>query len=316
MKKLVKVVVALVVLLVAGVVAAALSIDALARRAVEVAGTHVLGTPTTLGGMSIGLVNPGASMSTLAVANPAGFGGDPGAAPFLSLRTGALAVDAKSLMSDTVRIPSIRLSDLSLNLVQSGAQSNAGAILANMKQAVGGGSGSSPSSSSGRRFVIDELLIENVSISARTSGLPVPTPAVNLTVAKIRLESLGSGGKDPIGMDQLVAIVVNAVMQAAVEAGASQLPRQLVEGVLGGIGGLGGGLSNFGMSIDTGGGLKPVGDLGALAQRAGVDLSALSKGVGDQVEKGLGDLGKKIDDAGKGAGEELKKGLDDLLKKK
>ncbi len=316
MKRLVKLVVALVALVVAGVLALVLSIDSLARRGVEVAGTQVLGTPTTLGGMRIGLLNPSASMSDLAVANPSAFTGSNGGAEFLSLRSGALAVDARSLMGDVVRIPSIRFSDLSLNLVQNGAESNAGTILANIKRTLGGSSGSGGGSSSGgKRFVIDELLIENISISAKASGLPIAAPAANLKVARVRLESLGSAGKDPVGMDQLVAIVVNAVMQAAMEAGASQLPKQLVEGVLGGLAGIGGGAGNFNLSIDTGDGLKPIGDLGSLAQRAGVDLSALSKKAGEEMQKGLGDLGKKLEGAGTEAGEKLKKGIDDLLKK-
>lgn len=315
MKKLLKLLAVLVILLIVAVTAVVLSIDSIARRAVEVAGTHALGTPTTLSGMHIGILDPSASMKSLAVANPTGYSG--GSPHFLSLQSGAIAVDAKSLMGDVIHVPSIRLSDLSLDLVQVGGESNAGVILANMKRSLGGGSGAPTSSSSGRRFVIDELLIENISISAKASGLPMQAPAANLKVARIKLTSLGSAGKDPVGMDQLVAIVMNAVMQAAIEAGASQLPRQLVEGMLGGIAGLGGGtLSNFGLSIDNGNGFQPVGDLGSIAQRVGIDLSALPTKGAQEIQKGLGDVGRKLEDAGTGAGETVKKGLDDLLKKK
>ncbi|MBM4111998.1 MAG: hypothetical protein FJ253_01290 [Phycisphaerae bacterium] len=318
MKRLVKFAVALVVLLVVAAAAVVFSIDSIAKQAVEMAGTHVLGTPTTVGSMRIGLLNPSASMTALAVDNPSSFAGDAGGAKFLALQNGSLAVDAKSLMGDVVRIPSVRLSDLSLTLVQKGSESNATAILDHMKRTVGGSGGGSGggSSSSSRRFVIDELLIENISIRATASGLPVEVPAANLKVARIRLESLGSGGKDPVGMEQLVAIVVNAVMQAAIEAGASQLPAQLVQGMLGGMSGLGGGLANFNLSIDSGSGLQPVGDLGTLAKRAGVDLSALSGKAGEEVQKGLGDVGKQLEDAGSKATEGIKKGLDDILKPK
>lgn len=308
-RTLVKIAVGLVILLIAAVVIALLSIDAVARRAVETAGTYVLGTPTTLDGISIGFLSTSASMSSLAVANPAGFA-DP---TFLALGTGAIAVDARSLMHDVVRIPSIRLSDLRVVLEQKGDASNASVILENIRRTVGS-SGGGGGSSDGRRFVIDELLIDDIAITARSSGLPIVPPAVDLKVKQVRLQSLGSGGKDPIGLDQLTAIVVNAVMQAALEAGATQLPRELVEGVLGGIAGIGKGVPDFALAVDTGSGLKDLGGLGQVAQRLGVDLGSLAEGVGRGVTKGLGEVGEKLDEAGKAAGEAIKKGLGDLVK--
>lgn len=287
------------------------SIDSIARRAVEVAGTHVLGTPTTLGGMHIGFVSSKASMNGLAVANPPGYA-DP---EFLTLGDGSIGVDARSLTGDVIRIPSIRLSDIKVVLEQKGDASNAKVILANMKSAFGSGSSSSGSSASGgRRYVIDELLIENIAITAKASGLPILQPTVNLNVKQVRLASLGSAGKDPIGMDQLTAIVVNAIMQAAIEAGGSQLPKQMIDGVLGGLAGLGQGIPNFNLAIDTGGGLKQVGDISQLAGKLGVDLGSLTERFGGDGIKGLGGVGEKLDEAGKSAGDALKKGLGDLLK--
>jgi len=310
LKRLVKLVVVVVVLLIVAVGVAIYSIDAIARSAVEKAGTHVFGARTSLGGMRIGLLNPSASLETLAVANPPAFAGSAGSTSFLELGTGAMAVDARSLMSDVVRIPSIKLSDLTLRLDQQGAESNASVILGNMKRALGGSGSSTPGASGpGRRYVIDELLIERIDIHAKASGLPIAAPTTNLKVERVRLESLGSGGKDPIGMDQLMAIVVNAVMQAAIEAGAGQLPKELLQGMLSGVAGLGTGVPNFALSIDMGGGLKPTGDLAALASRAGLDASSISSKVAEEVSKGLGDVGKKLEDAGKSAGDAIKQGL-------
>lgn len=315
LRRLVKVVAVLLVLLLAATGVLIYSIDSIAKSAVERAGTYVLGSRTTLGDMSVGLIRPSATMDALTVANPGGFAGAQGAAGFLELGSGAIAVDARSLMSDVVRIPSIHLSDLTLNLVQKGGESNAATILANMKRTLGsGGAGSTAGAPGGRRFVIDELLIERIVINATASGLPVVAPSVNLKVERLRLESLGSGGKDPIGMDQLTAIVVNAVMQAAIEAGATQIPKELLEGMLGGIAGLGNGLPRVALSLDLGSGFRPADDLASLAGRVGVDLSALSSKVGEEISKGLGDAGKTLEEAGKSATEGIRKGLDNLLK--
>lgn len=308
-RKLVKVAVGLIVLVIAAFVIALLSIDTIAKRAVEKAGTSVLGTDTTVRRISIGIVAQSASMSDLDVANPEGFA-DP---TFLGLGKGEIAVDARSLMHDVVRIPSIRLSDLRLVLEQKGDSSNAAVILANMRRAVGGSGGSS-SGSGGRRYVVDELLIDDIAITAKSSGLPLVTPTVDLRVKQVRLQSLGSAGKDPIGLDQLTAIVVNAVMQAAIEAGASQLPSAMIKDVLGGIAGLGKGVPDFVLSVDTGTGLKELGNIEQLAGRLGVDLGAFAEVLGGDAAKGVGDLGKTLDEAGKAAGDALKKGLEGVGK--
>lgn len=308
-RKLVKVAVGLIVLVIAALVIALLSIDTIAKRAVERAGTYVLGTETSVRQISIGIVTQSASMSMLDVANPDGFA-DP---TFLGLGSGDIAVDARSLMHDVVRIPSIRLNDLRLVLEQKGDQSNAAVILANMRRTVGSSGGGS-GGSEGRRFIIDELLIDDIAITARSSGLPLVTPTVELKVKQVRLQSLGSGGKDPIGLDQLTAIVVNAVMQAAIEAGASQLPKELMQDVLGGIAGLGEGVPDFVLAVDTGSGLKELGNLEQLANRLGVDLGAFAEALGGEGAKGIGDVGKALDDAGKAAGDAIKKGLEGLTK--
>ncbi|MFO0895519.1 MAG: hypothetical protein U0574_11275 [Phycisphaerales bacterium] len=302
-KKLVKLVVGLVVLLVAGVVAILLSIDGLSRRAVESAGTYVLGTPTTLGSMKIGLLSPGASMSQLAVANPAGFTD----ASFLTLGSGALALDAPSLLSDVIRVPSIRLSAIRVSLEQKLEGSNATVLLDHMKQALGGSGGSSGGDSGGgRKLVVDELLIEDVQVTVRATGLPVASPPVTVTVKQIQLKSIGNGGKDPVGLNQLTAMVVDAVLKAAMEAGAGQMPEQLVKGVLGGLGGLKGQLPALEVAFDAGGGMKPLGDaLGKAGQE-------MQKAVGEKV----GEATKKADEAVKDAAGKLEQGLGDLLKKK
>lgn len=312
-RKLVKVVLVLVVLVVIAIAAAFFYIDSIAKRAVEYAGTRVLGVPTTVDSMKIGVLTTSGSMHGLSVANPSGYAD----AKFMGLGEGALALDARSLMSDVVRVPTIRLSDLSLALEQKGlSESNARTILDYVKTSLPKGGGSTTGGSSGgRKFVIDELLITNITITAKSSGLPILQPNVNLKVPQIKLVSLGSGGKDPIGLDQLTAIVIDAVMKAALEAGAGQLPQQLVDGIFGGLAGLGGTLPDFDLKVDLGQGFKDLGTIGELAGKLGVDLGSLGDALGKEATGGLGEVGKKIEDATKGAGDSIKKGIDDLIKK-
>ncbi|MBX3354406.1 MAG: hypothetical protein KF724_01755 [Phycisphaeraceae bacterium] len=302
----IKLVLPLVIVLVIALAVALYSIDSIARRAIEVGATRVLGVPTTLESIRIGVLSPGASLRTLQVSNPAGYTDS----KFLTLADGSMALDLRSLRGDVVRIPSIRLETLRVVLEQKGGESNARMILDTMRSSLGGGR----QSEGGRRFVIDELLIEDIHITVRASGLPVLSPTLDLRVPTVRLESLGSAGRDPVGMDQLTAMVVNAIMQAALEAGGNQIPGQLRDGLLGGIASLGRGVPDFALSVDAGGGLRPVGDISQIANRLGVDLSSLGGALGEKAQEALRGAGEKLEDAGKSAGDAIRRGLGDRLK--
>lgn len=290
MKKLVRLLAVVVVVVIALGIAGVLYIDTVAKAAIEVAGTKVLGVKTTLNKVSIGIIGGSASMNGLHVANPEGCT----APEFLTLDLGGVAVTPASLMSNVIRVPKIELSGMKLEFEQRvGGDSNVDTILANVKKFAGDGSGggaSKPSSGEGKKFVIDELSLSDISVTARASGIPLGDKGIEIKVPKIVLKDIGSGGSDPVGLDQLTGIVVQAVMQAVMEASNGQLPDIFAQSITNGLAGLGDVFKSK-LSVDIGGGLK---DLGGNVGKA---LEDVTKGAGETIEKGVKDATKGIGDA-------------------
>ena len=153
MKKILLLVLLVVIVAVASI---PLWIDGAAKSAIEAGGTDAMGVATTLKGVDIGIFGGEASLEGLEVANPEGFA----AGHFLKLGGGSVAVDFGSLMGDEVVIPRLTLTGLSLNLERTLKGSNYGAIMKNMEK--GAGKTDEP----GKKFVIKELIIRDVNVSA------------------------------------------------------------------------------------------------------------------------------------------------------
>lgn len=288
MKKLVRLLVVAVVVVIALAIAGIFYIDIVAKAAIEVAGTKVLGVKTTVDKVSIGLTSGNAAMHGLHVANPEGC-----ATPeFLTLNLGGVAVSPGSLMSNVIRVPKIELSGMKLEFEQRvGGDSNVDSILANVKKFSGGGSGADKGASGeGKKFVIDELTLSDISVTARASGIPVGDKGIEIKVPKIVLKDIGSGGSDPVGLDQLTGMVVQAVMQAVMEASNGQLPAIFAQSITNGLAGLGDAFKSK-MAVDLGNGLKDIGG------NVGKALEDVGKGAGEAIEKGVKDATKGIGDA-------------------
>jgi uncharacterized protein involved in outer membrane biogenesis len=303
LKTLVKLVAVLLIVVVGLVVAGVFYIDSVARAAIEVAGTQALGVKTTVDKVSIGLLSGQAGLNQLNVANPP----DYKAPQFLALGEGSVTVTPASLLENVIRVPKIEFSDIDISFEQNvGGKSNVDVILANLKKFAGEGSSSGGGGGgSEKKFVVDELTITNVTVTARAQGMPIADQGITIKVPKIQLKDIGSGGKDPMGLNQLSALVVSTVLQAVLDASGGQLPAVFVQGLTNGLGDIGNvfakGVGSIG--VDLGNGLQGIGgDLG--------------KGITEGIGKAAEGVGKGIEDAAKGAGDAVKEGLDGLFKKK
>lgn len=296
MKKLLRLLAVVVVLVIGLFVAGIFYIDVVAKAAIEVAGTKVLGVKTTVDKVSIGLTSGSAALKVLNVANPEGCK----APQFMTLNHGAVAVTPASLLGDVIRVPKIELSGMAIEFEQRvGGDSNIDAILANVKKFAGSGDGgSAPASSSGKKFVIDELILADIAVTARAQGVPLADQGIQIKVPKIVLKDIGSAGSDPVGLEQLTGMIIEAVMKAVMEAGGGQLPQVFAQSITNGLAGLGD-VFNSKMAVDLGSGLK---DLGGGVGKAVEDAA---KGAGEAIEKGVEGAAKGIGDA-----------VDGLFKKK
>ena len=219
MKKwILRVVIGVVLLVVVIVVGALLTIDSLAKTAVEKGSEHALGVRTTLDSMSVGLVRGHVGMSGLEVANPEGF-----QTPHL-LQSGQFELEVRpgSLLSDTVEVPLLRLDGLDLNVEQQLAGSNVQRILEHLKR-FGGGPRDEPAEP-GKKVQLDRVVIRNV--TARFTMLPGlgDEGVIAVDVPEIELTHVTSENAGGVAIGEIVARVLPAILAAVFEEAQGQVP--------------------------------------------------------------------------------------------
>lgn len=238
MKKLFKLLIVLLVIVAVAVGGLFFYIDSIAKKAVEQGGEIALGVPTNLDDIHISLWGGEVSLNGLRISNPPGFNAD----TFMGLGQGDVAVSLGSLLDDTVRVPRIRLSQIRLNLEQSGKKNNVEPILARAKSmgGQGGGSKAAPAASGDgeKKFIVEYFSLEDVQIAANLDLLG-QTSKVNLVLPKIELRNLGSA-EQGLPMAELVQKVVQAVLSAARSSSADLSPAlaKLLSGELSGLEGI------------------------------------------------------------------------------
>ena len=260
-------------------------INSIAKSAITTAGSSTLGVDTSLDSISIGLLSGHSSIDGLAVANPKGFDGD-----FLDLSEGVLDVNLSSLLGDVIEVKQVGLDGLQIQFIQKIDGSNVNKILDNVKTS----SKATPekpskddaSSDSSRRFIIDELRVTNVKVSVAVEPISKATAPSTITINKIIIKNIGKkqNGAD---LDQLMAIVVQSVVDAVIKAAPSEIPAIMMQGIEGGLSNLTS--FDFGdVQFDGGKGLqnvvKSISDIGKSS--GAKDVSDTLKGIGE----GIGDL--------------------------
>lgn len=289
---------AIVILLVVAVVAGVLLVDVIARGAIGAAGTYALGTKTTVGEASIGIVSGKTAIRRLEVDNPSGF---TTSVKFISL--GEIAVDAglSSFTGEKIVIDRVALANLTVD-VEKGADGtlNVSRIVDNLKKATGaGGDGAKPAqpaqpAGESKEAIIKELRLEKIKVNLRNL-VGGKNGVVEVALPDIVLRDLSSKGGVDVLASEVSGVVIGSVMQAVLAANIEGLGADV-------LGGLQGAVDGIGQAI--GGPLKD-------AVGKGVEGAA---GALKEVGKGLGDIGKKLGgEAGKaleGAGDALKQGVE------
>ena len=312
MKKLIRLVAALVVLLIVGVVVLFIYIDRIAKAGIERGATHALGVDTKLQKANVGVFSGTFVMAGLNVVNPGGF-----TTPhFLNLGTGDTAVSLGSLMDETVEVPLIHLADIDVNLEKKEGKANFDAILENLKKF----ESSEPSSGQrqGKKFIVRQINIENVVVHVDVLPIGGELTRLHVKVPQITLKDVGSDTDRGVVVGELTNIMVQAILRAVVEKAGDLLPADL-------LGDLGSALAQLkdldelGVKV-TAEAFKRVEQVTAVGKQT-IDTAA--EGVGAATQK-LGDatkdipgVGKTIEGVGKGVEDvtkEATKGVDDALK--
>jgi putative FmdB family regulatory protein len=268
LRKIVSIVAILAVVL---VVAAVLLIDVIARVGIEVAGSKVLGVPTTVRNVDLGLIKDRSSVSGLDVANPTGYT-DP---TFLSLGQASLTARLGELTGDQVTIRNITLQDLTLTLEKDAAgKLNATRISDNLpstgeqQQAA-----TQPDAGKSRKVVVQELRIERVKVRLRNL-VGGRQGVVEANLPDIVLKDVASDGSVDVLASQVSGMVIGSVLQATVTANIEGLSGEVMQGLKG--------------ALKDSVNALPANLQGPVESIRGTMGEALDK-AGEQIQKGVGD---------------------------
>ncbi len=265
-KKLAIVFGGLVVLGVVAVMVVFVSIDAIAKAAIERGTTYALGVQTTLESADIGILSGEFRMKGLDVANPEGFTND----SFFRLDEGFVAVSLGSLRQDVVELPTLALTGVQMNLEKKGGTSNFGVITDNLKRFESGDSGRpGDSAKPGKNFIIREIVITDIDVTVDLLPIGGTLNRIEVPIEQVRLTDVGNDG---LTTAEMTALVIKAIM-AAVVANAGDLPADLVND-------LGGALGNLASLKDLG--ITQIVDIKEIkqAQDAAKSLDDAIKGFG------------------------------------
>ncbi len=212
--------IAVLLVLVVAAVVLWLSLDGIAKRAVERGTTYATGVPTRVGDLQLGLISGELALQDMRIANPEGYEAD----HFLALQALDVGVHPRSLLEPVVRVPRLTIDGVQLNLERAGRRSNFNEILDNVRRL--GDEPKDPQAEPQKRFIVDELRIEGVQAKAIFAPELGERGRTRVQVPAIALDAIGadSGG---VTMAQLAGIVAKEVLDQVVNSG--MLPGDLQE---------------------------------------------------------------------------------------
>jgi hypothetical protein len=162
-------------------------------------------------------------MAGLNVANPDGFD----TPHFLSLGAGGVAVSLGTLRKETVRLPLLAMADLDVNLERRVGKANYKVIMENLKRLE---SGDKPADQSGegKRFIVDEIDIRNVTVNVDLLPVGGEATRVIVPIEEIKLADVGSDSDKGVLLTELSSVLVKAILTAAVQNGGGVIPADVL----------------------------------------------------------------------------------------
>lgn len=196
-------------------VALVLSVDLIARRAVERGAEQATGVDAKVSLVHVGFALPSFRMLGLRLANPEGFGDE----DFLRMGNLYMRLPTRNLLAREIRVPELVIDDLELSLERSGGRSNYAEILHNLER----GSTSGPAGAGGgRTIVIERVVVRGARAHLRAS----PLPSLDLAVPDVVLRNVGGSGTGSENVATIVRTVLVGVL-GAVAHDTKGLPREV-----------------------------------------------------------------------------------------
>jgi len=281
-KAIKKILVAIAIILVVIVAVVWLSLDWIAKTAVEQGGTYALGVDTTVEDLSLSILGGRLTMDGLTVGNPEGY-----RTPHL-MKSGhfEVEVDTGSVFSDPVVVNKFELDGLEVNIEQKVGTSNVSEVLANVERLASGEEKTEEEvEEQGAKVKVDRIVIKN--IKANVQLLPIAGKATVLTVKVPELELNDvSTGEEGTTVSELIRQLVPAILAAIIEEGRGTIPGDL-------LGGLEESVARSAKAVGEKS-AELVGQAEDAAAKLAKDLGAKAQEGAKEVEKSVGGALKKL----------------------
>lgn len=232
--------------------------DRLLKTGIETGARKALQVGVRLDDISLSILGGKLNLNNLEVDNPQGYQNP----QLLSLNHAYMALNVKSLLSDTVEMEKIQLNNISLTIEQKGLTNNLQDILNSLPKS---DTPSKTDTKSSKNLKIKELQINGVEVAVKL--LPVPGRADNIKfkLSPITLNNIGTD--ETIDVAQLTGVILKAIAGGVMEDGKELLPLDMINDLSKGVLGIGQDILKQGTDVGKGI-LEGAGDIGKGAGEA------------------------------------------------
>jgi hypothetical protein len=219
MKKMIKIIPSILGILLLIVVLAVIGINLFADNAIkttiELAGAEALQVNVDVMKANLTFVNRSLTLQKVSVANPTGYQHD----TLLQLDSADTVVEVKSLLSDVVKIKTMKLEGVELILEQRGLSNNLQEVLNSIPEDF-------DKYTVGKELQIDLLEISDITVKAKLLPIPGKIDTLTLRLTPIKLTELGTDKK--MNVAGLTAKILLAISGGIAKQGAGVLPDALI----------------------------------------------------------------------------------------
>jgi hypothetical protein len=250
-------------LILIGLVALLINIfgDRALKIGIENGAEKALKVGVRLDNVSLSIFGGKLNLNNLEVDNPQGYQHP----NLLKVASAYMALNTKSLLSDTVEMEKLQFDNISLTIEQKGLTNNLQEILNNLPKS---DAPAQPDAKPSKQLKIRELQINGVEVSVKLLPVPGRADTVKLRLPPITLTNLG--GDEDIDVAELTAVILKAIAGGVMEEGKGLLPLDMIN------------------------------DLGKGVLGIGQDALKQGTDIGKGIIEGAGDIGKGAGDAIRG----------------
>lgn len=221
MSKGLKILGAFIIVLIGAFIILNFTIDGIVKSNIEETGTELFQTEVDVGNVNISLFDGSGEIYNLSVANPEDFSDEPA----IEMEEIRIKVDLMSLLSDTIHVENIHITNTDLFFEQKGLGINLRKLNENMDLAADEGE---------PVMIVDHLLVDGATV--KVSSTIERERTAEATLESFELNGIGRQGSSTMkqSMQQIMEPLLNRAIQEAVSRGLLEQLQNKVQDLLGG----------------------------------------------------------------------------------